>query len=59
MRHYPSSGEGEGEGEGGDGRLLNLGLAAVRAAKNDHKFFLGDRWGLQSRITEGLRWIAN
>ena len=34
MRHYPSSGgEGEGEGEGGDGRLLNLGLAAVRAAK--------------------------
>ena len=34
MRHYPSSGEGEGEGEGGDGRLLNLGLAAVRAANN-------------------------
>ena len=28
-----SGGEGEGEGEGGDGRLLNLGLAAVRAAK--------------------------
>ena len=39
MQHYPSSGGDGGDGGDGDGgRLLNLGLAAVRAAKNEDAF---------------------